>query len=170
MLSTETKYYSSFVIDKIYFTVITTKIGIRNIKFNPEIDNLSENLRVNPNDPLLHGVYFQLQEYFNRERKEFNLPLEMEGTDFQKRVWNELLKIPYGKTISYKTLALRLGNEKVIRAAATANGSNPLPIIVPCHRVIGSDGLMVGYGGGIELKEKLLTLEGSRTIELFDLK
>ena len=170
MLSTETKYHSSFVIDNIHFTVITTETGIRNIMFNKEIDNLSENLRVNPNDPLLHGVYFQLQEYFNRERKEFNLPLEMEGTDFQKRVWNELLKIPYGKTISYHTLAIRLGNGKVIRAAATANGSNPLPIVIPCHRVIGADGSMVGYGGGVELKERLLTLEGSRTMKLFDLE
>ena len=170
MLSTETKYHSFFVIDNIHFTVVATETGIRKIMFNAEIDNLSENLRVNQNDPLLHGVYFQLQEYFNRERKEFNLPLEMEGTDFQKRVWNELLKIPYGKTISYHTLAMRLGDKKVIRAAATANGSNPLPIVVPCHRVIGTDGSMVGYGGGVELKEKLLTLEGSRTMELFNLE
>jgi methylated-DNA-[protein]-cysteine S-methyltransferase len=168
MLSTETKYHSSFVIDNITFTVITTETGIRNIIFNAENNNLSEINSVNRNDPLLHGVYFQLQEYFNRERKEFNLPLEMEGTEFQKRVWNELLKMPYGKTISYKTLAIRLDDDKLIRAVATANSSNPLPIVVPCHRVIGADGSMVGYGGGIELKEKLLTLEGSRTMELFN--
>jgi len=170
MLSAKTKYRSSFVIENIHFTVVTTETGIRNIIFNPDDKNLSEINNVNPNDPRLHGVYFQLQEYFNTERKEFNLPLEMEGTDFQKRVWNELLKIPFGQTISYQTLAIRLGDEKLIRAVGTANGSNPLPIVVPCHRVIGANGSMVGYGGGIELKEKLLTLEGSRTMELFNLK
>jgi len=77
------------------------------------------------------------------------------------------LNITFGHTISYKTLAIRLGDEQVIRAAANANGANPLPIVIPCHRVIGSDGSMVGYGGGIQIKEKLLTLEGSRNLELF---
>ena len=101
------------------------------------------------------------------KRKQFDLPLEIEGTEFQKRVWNELLKIPYGKTISYKELAVRLGDEKVIRAAASANGANPLPIVIPCHRVIGSDGSLIGYGGGLEIKEKLLILEGSRQQDLF---
>ena len=168
MLSTEIKYYSTFEIDDIHFTVVTTETGIRNIILNSErINNLSEMNSVNPNDPRLHGVFFQLLEYFNRKRKEFKLPLEMEGTDFQKRVWNELLRIPFGQTISYQTLAIRLGDEKLIRAVANANGSNPLPIVIPCHRVIGVDGSMVGYRGGIQLKKKLLTLEGSRTMELF---
>ncbi|UCH65308.1 MAG: methylated-DNA--[protein]-cysteine S-methyltransferase [Ignavibacterium sp.] len=171
MLSTETKYHASFVIDNIQFTVIATESGIRNIIFNSEdTDNLSEKYRVNPNDPRLHSAYFQLQEYFNRERRKFNLPLEIEGTEFQKSVWHELLKIPFGQTISYQTLAIRLGDKKLIRAVANANGLNPVPIVIPCHRVIGADGSMVGYGGGIELKEKLLTLEGSRTMELFNLE
>jgi O-6-methylguanine DNA methyltransferase len=171
MISTETKYHYSFVIDNIHFTVVTTETGIGKIILNSESNNNpSEINSVNPNDPRLHDVYFQLQDYFNRERREFNLPLEMEGTDFQKRVWNELLKIPFGQTISYKTLAIRLGNEKLIRAVASANGSNPLPIIIPCHRVIGADGSMVGYGAGIKLKEKLLTLEGSRNMELFSME
>jgi O-6-methylguanine DNA methyltransferase len=168
MLLTETKYHSSFVIDNIHLTVITTETGIRNIILNSENNNyLSDINSVNKNDPRLHGVYFQLEEYFNRARRQFNLPLEMAGTDFQKRVWNNLLKIPFGQTISYQTLAKRLDNAKLIRAVANANGSNPLPIVIPCHRVIGADGSMVGYGGGIELKKKLLTLEGSRTMELF---
>jgi len=108
-----------------------------------------------------------LKEYFNSDRKEFDLPLEIEGTEFYKKVWNELLKIPYGKIISYKELAIRLGDEKVIRAAAKANGANPLPIVIPCHRVIGSDGSLVGYGGGLKIKEQLLTLEGILEPNLF---
>ena len=117
----------------------------------------------------MFNVYTQLKEYFGGERKQFDLFLEIEGTEFQKRVWNELLKIPYGRTISYKELAVRLGDEKVIRAAASANGANPLPIVIPCHRVIGSDGSLIGYGGGLEIKEKLLILEGSRQKDLFNL-
>ena len=116
----------------------------------------------------MHGVYSQLKEYFKGKRKEFDLPLEIEGTDFHKKVWNELLKIPYGKTISYKELAIRLGHEKVIRAAAKANGANPLPIVIPCHRVIGSDGSLVGYGGGLKIKEKLLSIEGILEPDLFN--
>ena len=171
MLSTETKYHSSFVIDNIHFTVVTTETGIGKIILNSESNNNpSEINSVNPNDPRLHGVYFQLQEYFTRERREFDLPIEMDGTDFQKRVWNELLKIPFGQTISYKRLAIRLGDEMLIRAVASANGSNPLPIVIPCHRVIGADGSMVGYSAGIKLKEKLLTLEGTRTMELFSIE
>ena len=168
MQKNKINYQSSFDINGIHFTVVTTETGIRKILLNSESsNNLSEIQSVKPEDPRLHDVYFQMQEYFKRERKEFDLPLEIEGTKFQKRVWNELLNIPFGQTISYKTLAIRLGDEQVIRAAANANGVNPLPIVIPCHRVIGSDGSMVGYGGGVEVKEKLLTLEGSRNMELF---
>src|SRR3990172_7493969 len=98
----------------------------------------------------------QLHEYFNKERKTFSVPLDMHGTDFQKRVWTELLNIPYGKTISYLQLAVRLGDKKCIRAAGTANGRNPFSIIVPCHRVIGSNGDLVGYEGGLDKKKWLL--------------
>jgi len=161
-------YQSSFDISGINFRVVTTETGILKIIINSEIsNNLSEVQTVKPEDPRQHNVYLQLQEYFNRERKDFDLPLEIVGTNFQKKVWNELLNITFGHTISYKTLAIRLGDEQVIRAAANANGANPLPIVIPCHRVIGSDGSMVGYGGGIQIKEKLLTLEGSRNLELF---
>ena len=169
MTSKQVKYHSSFGIDNIHFTVISSINGIREIIFNLEKDNskLVNTIQLQPEDSNLFSVYPQLKQYFIGERKHFDLPLEIEGTEFQKRVWNELLKIPYGKTISYKELAIRLGDEKVIRAAASANGSNPLPIVIPCHRVIGSDGSLIGYGGGLEIKEKLLILEGSRQKDLF---
>jgi O-6-methylguanine DNA methyltransferase len=171
MKLSQPKYYSSFIIDNIHFAVITSTSGIREIIFNHEKDNskLLNTIQLQPDDPDMFNVYPQLKEYFRGERKQFDLPLEIEGTEFQKRVWNELSKIPYGRTISYKDLAVRLGDEKVIRAAASANGANPLPIVIPCHRVIGSDGSLIGYGGGLEIKEKLLVLEGSRQKDLFKL-
>ena len=170
MKLSQPKYYSSFIIDNIHFTVITSTNGIREIIFNLEKDNskLVNTIQLQPEDPDMFNVYPQLKEYFASERKQFDLPLEIEGTEFQNRVWNELLKIPYGRTISYKELAVRLGDEKVIRAAASANGANPLPVVIPCHRVIGSDGSLIGYGGGLEIKEKLLILEGSWQENLFN--
>jgi methylated-DNA-[protein]-cysteine S-methyltransferase len=104
-------------------------------------------------------VIRQLRAYFGGELKEFDVPLAMEGTEFQLRVWNALRAIPYGETISYAQLARRIGNPKAVRAVGLANGSNPIPIIVPCHRVIGSDGSLTGFGGGLSTKKKLLELE-----------
>ena len=101
----------------------------------------------------------QIDGYFNGKRKIFDLPLDLKGTEFQKKVWNELLKIPFGKTISYKELSIRMGNLKAIRAVAAANGANPVSIIVPCHRVIGSDGSLTGYAGGLWRKRWLLDFE-----------
>ncbi|HVZ97189.1 MAG TPA: methylated-DNA--[protein]-cysteine S-methyltransferase [Chitinophagaceae bacterium] len=101
----------------------------------------------------------QFDEYFSGKRKIFDLPLQQTGTGFQHKVWNELMKIPYGKTISYLELAQRLGDVKSIRAAASANGKNKLSIVVPCHRVIGSDGSLIGYGGGLPRKKWLLDHE-----------
>ncbi len=111
----------------------------------------------------------QLTAYFSGKLKDFDLPLSMQGTDFQRRVWSELTKIPYGVTISYKELAIRIGNVKAVRAVGLANGRNPISIIVPCHRVIGADGKLVGYGGGLPCKEALLNLEGSTPKTLFSL-
>ncbi|MDA9773361.1 methylated-DNA--[protein]-cysteine S-methyltransferase [Saprospiraceae bacterium] len=103
----------------------------------------------------------ELSEYLTGKLEDFTVALDIDGyTEFQHSVWKELVKIDYGKTISYKTLAIRLGDVKKIRAAGTANGKNPIPIIIPCHRVIGSDGKMVGYSSGIDMKEFLLELEG----------
>jgi methylated-DNA-[protein]-cysteine S-methyltransferase len=101
----------------------------------------------------------QLEAYFRGELKEFDLPVRMEGTEFQLSVWKELRKIPYGETRTYGELAKTIGNPKAMRAVGLANGQNPIPIIVPCHRVIGSDGSLTGFGGGIENKKKLLELE-----------
>ncbi|MGE0560601.1 MAG: methylated-DNA--[protein]-cysteine S-methyltransferase [Flavobacteriales bacterium] len=105
----------------------------------------------------------QLDEYFNGKRTTFQLPLDLAGTDFQINVWNELLKIPFGVTRSYKEQAIAVGNLKAIRAVATANGENRISIVVPCHRIIGSDGSLTGYGGGIWRKQKLLELESTQT-------
>jgi methylated-DNA-[protein]-cysteine S-methyltransferase len=104
---------------------------------------------------------FELDEYFYKGRKFFTVELNPRGTEFQKKVWNELLTIPYGRTISYEALAIRLGNIKSIRAVGLANGQNSIAIIIPCHRVIGKGGTLVGYGGGIENKEWLLNHEGA---------
>ncbi len=101
----------------------------------------------------------QILEYLNGTRTKFELPLLFVGSDFQNMVWNELLKIPFGETVSYLGLSKRLGNEKAIRAVATANGANAISIIVPCHRVIGSQGELRGYAGGLPAKQKLLLLE-----------
>jgi methylated-DNA-[protein]-cysteine S-methyltransferase len=102
----------------------------------------------------------QLEEYFTGNRTFFDIPLLMVGTAFQKRVWNELMKIPFGKTQTYLSLSRKLGDEKAIRSVAAANGANALAIFVPCHRVIGSDGKLTGYGGGLRAKRELLRLEG----------
>ncbi len=103
----------------------------------------------------------QLNEYFNNERKQFDIPLKIIGTDFQQQVWSNLIKIPYGKTTNYFQLASSIGNTKAVRAVANANGANAISIIIPCHRVIGSDGELAGYAGGVPTKKKLLDLEQS---------
>jgi len=109
--------------------------------------------------PLIKKAAKQFNEYFDGNRKSFSLPLSLHGTDFQIKVWNALRKIPYGKTVSYGELAAKIGNSKACRAVGMANNRNPIPIIIPCHRVIGSDGSLTGYGGGLELKRHLLELE-----------
>jgi methylated-DNA-[protein]-cysteine S-methyltransferase len=107
----------------------------------------------------LKEVVRQLRAYFGGKLEAFDLPLAPEGTDFQQKVWHRLCDIPYGETISYGQLAQRIGNPNASRAVGLANGSNPIPIIIPCHRVIGSNGKLTGYGGGLPIKEKLLALE-----------
>ena len=103
----------------------------------------------------------QLNQYFEAKRTEFDIPLLFVGSDFQKTVWNALLKIPYGKTDTYLGLSRKIGNEKAIRAVAAANGANAIAIMVPCHRVIGSNGKLVGYAGGLTAKKKLLNIENA---------
>lgn len=115
-----------------------------------------------PSRDLAGGVAQQLSEYFSGHRRTFDIPLALRGTEFQLAVWNELLRVPYGDTITYAELASRIGRPAAIRAVGAANGANPIPVIVPCHRVIGSNGTLTGYGGGIERKQWLLTHEGRR--------
>ena len=110
--------------------------------------------------PMLDLLRTQLDEYFRGERREFDVPLHAPGTPFQMKVWDELLRIPPGTTTSYATLAKRIGQPTAVRAVARANGDNHIAILIPCHRVIGSDGTMVGYGGGLWRKKFLLELEG----------
>jgi len=109
-------------------------------------------------EPLAETIR-QLRAYFAGELTDFDLPLAPRGTQFQRTVWNQLCTIGYGETISYGDLARRIGNPKASRAVGLANGSNPIPIVIPCHRVIGSNGKLTGYGGGLPIKEKLLALE-----------
>jgi methylated-DNA-[protein]-cysteine S-methyltransferase len=110
-------------------------------------------------DEVLRAASRQLDEYLKGQRREFDVPVLMVGTDFQERVWNVLMRIPYGATSTYGQVAANIGSPRAARAVGSACGANPIGIIVPCHRVIGSDGDLVGYGGGLALKRRLLTLE-----------
>ena len=146
----KTTYYNSPVG---LLEIQNTEGGIRSVNFV-----LEKKFQEEPND-YNQLVIKQLDEYFKGERKSFEMPFDLEGTDFQKRVWHELLKIPFGKTKSYMDIAKALGDVKAIRAVGTANGSNKIAIIIPCHRVIGSDGSLTGYAGGLERKKWLLDFE-----------
>lgn len=112
-------------------------------------------------DPALRGGARQLGEYFAGQRRHFDLPLAAGGTAFQQRVWRALVAIPYGETRSYRDIAVHIGRIRAVRAVGAANGRNPLPIVVPCHRVVGSDGTLTGFAGGLALKRQLLELEGA---------
>lgn len=114
-----------------------------------------------PTHPILKKCAKQLAEYFSGKRRDFDLPLELNGTDFQKRVWQALLKVPYGKTASYGDIAKKIRNPKSSRAVGMANNRNNIAIVIPCHRVIGGNGKLVGYAGGLEKKQWLLGLEQS---------
>ena len=119
--------------------------------------------------PLLTGVRKQLDEYFKGKRKKFDLKLDLRGTEFQMAAWNALAKIPYGKTASYGEQAAKIGNPKAVRAIGRANGLNPLPIVLPCHRVIGSDGSLTGYASGVEVKKALIDFEAAGGAAKFSL-
>lgn len=112
---------------------------------------------------LIKKTYLELAEYFNGKRQIFNVPLSPEGTPFQKKVWEELKKIPYGQTATYKEIAKGIDNEKACRAVGMANNKNPIAVIIPCHRVIGSNGSLTGYAGGLTVKNKLLQIEHEYT-------
>ena len=123
-----------------------------------ESDELPTDLEIRETE-VLKTAGKQLLEYFTGRRKNFGLPLAPAGTEFQRRVWQALCHIPYGETVSYKEIAKKINNDKATRAVGMANHRNPIPIFIPCHRVIGANGKLVGYGGGLEIKKALLELE-----------
>jgi len=126
-----------------------------------EIEHVSQKPKLEaPSSDVVEKAATQLREYFAGERGSFDLPLSPHGTEFQQRVWERLCAIPYGETWSYQDLAESLGDANAMRAVGAANGKNPIPIVIPCHRVIGKDGSLTGYAGGLEVKRYLLELEG----------
>jgi methylated-DNA-[protein]-cysteine S-methyltransferase len=138
-------------------TIITSSQGLHAILWNNE--EITEALTHSSTEKTIVKTKQQLTEYFEGKRKVFDLPLILNGTDFQIQTWKQLLKIPYGKTISYGEQAERVGNKNKARAVGMANGQNPISIIVPCHRVIGNNGTLIGFGGGLDKKAFLLKLE-----------
>ena len=126
----------------------------------PDLKNDLNRIESGKHHPILNTTEAQLKEYFLGKRKTFDIPLASKGTEFQKRVWQQLRKIPYGQTITYGEQARRLGQPKSARAVGAANGKNPIGIIVPCHRVIGASGCLKGFAGGLDIKRNLLILEG----------
>ena len=153
-----------FYIYEMKKVIIKTPLGYTEVTGDEngisKIHVLNEELEISTSIPKeLKEAVLQLQEYFNGKRTEFSLQINPSGTDFQLKVWQELLNIPYGKTYSYLELSKKLGDVKAIRAVASANGKNPLWIVIPCHRVIGSDGSLTGYAGGLWCKKWLLEHE-----------
>ena len=155
-------YYDSYdcILGKIY--IVADESGIKNIELvEDKWQELIEKQSVDKSSNICYEAVKQIDEYFSGKRKKFDLHLSIAGTEFRKQVWSELMNIPYGKVISYSELAEAIGNPKAVRAVGQANRANPLPIIIPCHRVIGKDKSLVGYAGKrIDIKEKLLNLEG----------
>ena len=145
------------------FAVYNTKIGKLKIEYENDVltgiayteNEKEQGIRSELSDKTV----LQLEEYFDGRRKEFDIPIKLRGTEFQKKVWNELLKIPYGATVSYKDIAIKIGNPKACRAVGMANHNNPILIIVPCHRVINKNKKLGGYALGLDLKRRLLELE-----------
>jgi len=153
--------------NELYYTYYESPVGLIKIggteQYIAEISFIDNKEQIEHGAPgisdMIHQCTEELIEFFAGRRKVFTVPVHQEGTDFQKRVWSELLEIPFGKTISYLDLSKKLGDPKAIRAAASANGKNKIAIIVPCHRVIGSDKTLVGYSGGLWRKKWLLQQE-----------
>lgn len=144
----------------IYRKTINTPAGNMTISCDGEfITSINFGCGTGTEHSLLDLAAAQLDEYFTGQRRNFDLPIKPDGTEFQKRVWNELLKIPYGETRSYGQIAAAVGNPKASRAVGAANNKNPIAIVIPCHRVIGADGLLTGYAGGLDIKSLLLETE-----------
>jgi methylated-DNA-[protein]-cysteine S-methyltransferase len=151
------------VVDDLKLRLVASKSGLQALQFPPF--GAPEGER-NDTNKWMNQAAEELRAYFAGNLRVFSVPLDMQGTDFQLSVWNHLVKIPYGETRSYSQVAEAVGRPKAVRAVGAANGSNPIAIIVPCHRVIGSGGKLTGYGGGLPLKKRLLELEGAWTMDL----
>lgn len=150
-------YFYKYQFENISLYLIATETHLINIQFTQPQKALLQTTE------LLSMATIQLDEYFQGKRTTFSLPFKLTGTPFQLAVWKELQNIPYGKTTSYKEIAQKINKPKAYRAVGMANNKNPLPIIIPCHRVIGSNGKLIGYAGGLNLKNYLLELEKSHT-------
>lgn len=140
-------------------------LDFRYRKMRATVDNRIKNglgaEYIEQNDKVLEAAIKQVDEYLNQQREHFDIPLLTVGTDFQKEVWRALMNVKYGETSSYLQLAKSINNEKAVRAVASANGANAVSLMIPCHRIIGSNGQLVGYGGGLNAKKRLLKLEGA---------
>lgn len=150
-------YFCKYQFENISLYLVATETYLINIQFTQPQKALLQTTE------LLSMATIQLDEYFQGKRTTFSLPFKLTGTPFQLAVWKELQNIPYGKTTSYKEIAQKINKPKACRAVGMANNKNPLPIIIPCHRVIGSNGKLIGYAGGLKLKNYLLELEQSHT-------
>lgn len=150
-------YFCKYQFENISLYLVATETHLINIQFTQPQKALLQTTE------LLSMTTIQLDEYFQRKRTTFSLPFKLTGTPFQLAVWKELQNIPYGQTTSYKEIAQKINKPKAYRAVGMANNKNPLPIIIPCHRVIGSNGKLIGYAGGLKLKNYLLELEKSHT-------
>ena len=128
--------------------------------FLKDLEKRIPDMELEENDSKNKGVIRQLKEYFSGARKDFDLPLHLIGTEFHKLVWRQLCQVPFGQTASYKEIAVKIGKPKAMRAVGQANHRNPIPIIIPCHRIIGANGHLVGFGGGLDKKRFLLSHEG----------
>ena len=158
---------------RLHYAKVSTPIGsllliadseaLREIRFEKSARGMSPETDCQEGGKIVETAARQLADYFAGKRRDFDLPLAPRGTEFQQRVWQELQRIPYGQTLSYGEIARRIGRPTAVRAVGAANGKNPIPIVIPCHRVIGRDGSLTGFGGGIDIKKQLLTLEEADT-------
>lgn len=165
-MNDETIYYSYTKSPQGDVLVARCERGLTHISFQEGTKPVSPRDAWVKDKGMLGDAREQLHAYFYGELQDFDLPLTPEGTDFQQRVWDALLKIPCGETLSYADVAEMIGQPTATRAVASANARNPLPIVIPCHRVIGSDGKLRGYAGGLAIKAALLDLEGQKTCKL----
>lgn len=157
---TENFYSTVFEIAGINFSVISKNEGISFILMNQPFTHQHMLPSLSANAKEFFGLHQQLEEYFAGKRKQFDIPLAPEGTPFQQKVWKQLQRIPFGKTASYKDIAVKIKNPGAVRAVGSANGANPLPIVIPCHRIINANGAIGGYSAGLSIKRQLLKIEG----------